>query len=181
MKVPDISEKEILDKSKADPTTKTIACLQSGWFVTQCIARGIEHLPVSPLEIITCAIILCTATTYFFWLYKPLNVLTPTIISLDCSIAEVLIQEREPAGKSFWNTPMDFAEPEIYTLDQWPRLSPLCGPYRRPLVRIPNDRNPQIFNVYHHAYLGLLVCWSVAFRQSVSLNGISSSLPSKNA
>ncbi len=158
IKVPEISEKEILDKSKADQTTKTIACLQSGWFVTQCLARAIEHLPVSPLEITTCAIILCTATTYFFWLNKPLNVLTPTILNLDCGIAEVLTQERESAEKPFWNTPMDFAEPEIYTLDQWPRLSRLCGPYKKPLVRIPNDRNPQLFNVYHHAYLGLLVC-----------------------
>ena len=158
IKIPDISDKEIFDKSKADQTTKTIACLQSGWFVTQCIARAIEHLPISPLEITACAIILCTATTYFFWLYKPLNVLTPTILRLECNLAEVLIQARESAEKPFWNTPLDCAEPRIYALDEWPRLSRLCGPYGRPLVRIPNDRNPQLFNVYHHAYLGLLVC-----------------------
>lgn len=48
---PDITQKEILDKSKADKFTKTIACLQTFWFITQCIARIINRLPLTPLEL----------------------------------------------------------------------------------------------------------------------------------
>ena len=48
-------EEEIQDKSKSDWLAKTIVLLQTLWFVTQCIARGIENLPTTELEIVTLA------------------------------------------------------------------------------------------------------------------------------
>ena len=155
--IPTITEKEIFDKSKADHFTKTVACLQTGWFVTQCIARACQHLSVSPLELLTCAIILCTVTTYFFWLQKPLDVLTPTYIAIDISMAQILIDAGPKAEKPFRNTPMDFAEPQAYTLDQWPQLARSFGPHRHPLQRSPNDRNPQLYSLTQRMYLGMVV------------------------
>ncbi|KUJ13833.1 uncharacterized protein LY89DRAFT_148187 [Mollisia scopiformis] len=90
IELPSITEKEILDKSKGDKFTKTIACLQTFWFITQCVARLIQRLPVSPLELQTCSIIICTVTTYFLWLYKPLSVQTPTVIPMSIPIGLVL-------------------------------------------------------------------------------------------
>ncbi|KAL8947950.1 MAG: hypothetical protein Q9222_005819 [Ikaeria aurantiellina] len=158
MSIPKISEKEICDKSKADQFTKTIACLQTGWFVTECIARAIQRLPISPLELTTCAIILCTVAVYFFWLYKPLNVTTPTILSMDCTMATILVRAGPVAEKPYWYTPMDFAEPPVnYTFANWPRLARHFSPYKTPFARIPNDRNPRLYGVSQRITYSLLV------------------------
>ena len=158
IRVPDISEKEIFDKSKADLFTKTIACLQTGWFVTECIARAIQRLLVSPLEQCTCAIILCTVAVYYFWLHKPLNVTTPTTIMADCGMATILQSAGTEAEKPFWYTPMDFAEPSnVYTFGNWPRLAKHFGAYRKPFTRIPNDRNPRLYGLSQRIAYSLLV------------------------
>ena len=52
---PDITEKEIRDKSKGDVLSKSLVILQTGWFIMQCIARAVEHLPVTELELVTVA------------------------------------------------------------------------------------------------------------------------------
>ncbi|KAL8766497.1 MAG: hypothetical protein Q9209_006713 [Squamulea sp. 1 TL-2023] len=158
LNVPDISEKEIFDKSKADYVTKTIACLQTGWFVTECIARAIQKLPVSPLELNTCAIILCTVTVYFFWLEKPLDVSTPTTLTVRESIQTILQRAGSDAEQSFWNTPLDFVEPPTnYTFGNWPDLANRWGPYRKPLVRIPNDRNPRLYGLRQRSLYTVIV------------------------
>ncbi|KAL8691120.1 MAG: hypothetical protein Q9224_004250 [Gallowayella concinna] len=162
LSVPDISEKEIFDKSKADYVTKTIACLQTGWFVTECAARAIQKLPVSPIELSTCAIILCTVTIYFFWLQKPLNVATPTTLTVGESMQTILQRAGSDAEKRFWNTPLDFVEPPTnYTFCNWPALANRLGPYRKPLVRIPNDRNPRLYGLRQRfLYTLILVIFS---------------------
>lgn len=158
MIVPEISEKEIFDKIKADLFTKTIACLQTGWFVTECIARAIQRLPVSPLEQCTCAIILCTVAVYYFWLHKPLNVTTPTTLHVDCSMVSILLRAGTDAEKPFWNTPMDFVEPpNVYTFGNWPSWARHFGAYSKPFVRIPNDRNPRLYGFSQRIVYSLLV------------------------
>ena len=49
------TEDELKDKGKSDALTKFIVLLQTLWFVIQCIARGIQHLPITELEIVTLA------------------------------------------------------------------------------------------------------------------------------
>ena len=74
---PDITEKEIRDKSKGDVLSKCLFILQTGWFIVQCIARAIEHLPVTELELGTVAFATLNFVTYVFWWSKPLNVQRP--------------------------------------------------------------------------------------------------------
>ena len=71
---PDITQKEIKDRSKGDVLSKSLVILQTGWFVVQCIARAIEHLPVTELELVTVAFATLNFVTYVFWWNKPLNV-----------------------------------------------------------------------------------------------------------
>ena len=47
---PRISKAEILDKSKGDAIWKGVAILQTGWFVIQCIARGVQGLLISEMS-----------------------------------------------------------------------------------------------------------------------------------
>ncbi|KAI9652224.1 MAG: hypothetical protein M1831_007133 [Alyxoria varia] len=49
--IPNITRNEIWDKSKADLFAKFVAVLQSGWFVIQIVARAIQGLPISLLEL----------------------------------------------------------------------------------------------------------------------------------
>jgi len=74
---PDITEKEIRDKSKGDVLSKCLVILQTGWFVVQCIARAVERLPVTELELVTIAFATLNFVTYVFWWNKPLNVQRP--------------------------------------------------------------------------------------------------------
>ena len=71
------TEAEIKDKGKSDWLAKSLVLLQTSWFVMQCIARGIEHLPVTHLEIITLAYAAMNFVIYIFWWNKPLNVNQP--------------------------------------------------------------------------------------------------------
>src|ERR1700748_2482116 len=52
---PRLSKAEIDDKSKGDFISKGFATFQTGWFVIQCIARSVQGLPITELELITVA------------------------------------------------------------------------------------------------------------------------------
>ena len=71
------TEAEIKDKGKSDWLAKSLVLLQTSWFVMQCIARAIEHLPVTHLEIVTLAYAAMNFVIYVFWWNKPLNVNRP--------------------------------------------------------------------------------------------------------
>ncbi|KAF7979545.1 hypothetical protein HWV62_42144 [Athelia sp. TMB] len=65
---------ELANQSKGDALSKGVAILQTLWFVMQCIARRIEHLSVTNLEVMTLAYTVITVAMYIVWWDKPLNV-----------------------------------------------------------------------------------------------------------
>jgi len=71
---PRISKAEIEDRSKGDAISKGLVILQTSWFVTQCIARKIQGLPITELELVTVAFAALNLVIYLLWWYKPLNV-----------------------------------------------------------------------------------------------------------
>lgn len=79
---PNSSEKEIQDKSKGDSFSKGFAVLQTTWFVSQCIARGVAGLVVTELELTTFAFAVLNGILYFLWWNKPLDVFYPVPIYL---------------------------------------------------------------------------------------------------
>ena len=145
--LPKITKKEIWDKSKADRLAKTIAGSQAAWLVAQVIARGVQHLPITLLELSTVALISCTAATAFFWFQKPLGVETPTDVYLETSMAQVLQLAGDDGKAPYRDTPLDFVESQLYTSSQFP-LHHFWGVQERPLPRIPNDRDPQLHNLW---------------------------------
>jgi hypothetical protein len=74
---PCITENEIRDRSKGDVLSKGLVVIQTGWFILQCIARRIEHLPLTELELVTLAFAALNFVTYGLWWNKPLNVQCP--------------------------------------------------------------------------------------------------------
>ena len=71
------TEAEIRDRGKSDWLAKSLVLLQTSWFIMQCIARAIGHLPVTHLEIVTLAYAAMNFVIYIFWWNKPLNVNRP--------------------------------------------------------------------------------------------------------
>ena len=71
------TEVEIKDKGKSDWFAKSLVLVQTSWFMMQCIARAIKHLPVTHLEIVTLAYAAMNFMIYIFWWNKPLNVNRP--------------------------------------------------------------------------------------------------------
>ena len=71
------TEAEIKDRGKSDWLARTFVLLQTSWFIMQCIARGVEHLPLTHLEIVTLAYVAMDFVIYIFWWNKPVNVDRP--------------------------------------------------------------------------------------------------------
>ena len=74
---PCITEREIEDRSKGDTLSKGLVVIQTSWFILQCIARWIKHLPITELELVTLAFAALTLITYTLWWNKLLNVRCP--------------------------------------------------------------------------------------------------------
>ncbi|ESK86167.1 hypothetical protein Moror_9274 [Moniliophthora roreri MCA 2997] len=68
-----ITEDEIKDRSHADFVAKSIALIQTTWFILQVAIRTAEGLAITELEIITVGFALLNFGTYFLWWNKPLH------------------------------------------------------------------------------------------------------------
>ena len=72
-----ITDGEIADKSKGDALAKAILILQTSWFICQCIARYVQGLSLTQLELTTVALASLNGITFMLWWNKPLGVETP--------------------------------------------------------------------------------------------------------
>lgn len=75
------SEDEIKDRSKSNSFSKLFVLVQTLWFVMQCIARHIQHLPITELEVATAAYTVPILGMYICWWNKPLGVTQPICVS----------------------------------------------------------------------------------------------------
>ncbi|KAI0096634.1 hypothetical protein GGR51DRAFT_543090 [Nemania sp. FL0031] len=174
--IPTITKREISDKSKANGETKVLTFIQSGWLITKLFARAVYGLEITPYELATVAILICSFTTLALWWHKPLDVRSPTSI---CSKHDIktIISQADDTALTFTDTPMDFIESNIY----WSRKAhePLLrlvlklGLQSFPLDRIPNDRDYRPRSLKQNFYLLL----PVAAFASIHLVGYNLSFP----
>jgi len=99
---PRISKAEIEDKSKGDAISKGVVILQTGWFVTQCIARGVQGLPITELELVTVAFAALNFIIYLLWWNKPLNVQRGVRVYQKRMTEEIVDDGDVEAGVGFW-------------------------------------------------------------------------------
>ncbi|KAF7975167.1 hypothetical protein HWV62_10353 [Athelia sp. TMB] len=84
------TREELANQSKGDALSKCVAIMQTLWFVMQCIARRIERLPITSLEVMTLAYTVITVAMYVVWWDKPLN------ISCAVRVPEEEVKDDEP-------------------------------------------------------------------------------------
>ena len=80
IKFPEITEDEIKDRSKADALAKGLVILQTSWFLIQVIARHIQGLVITELELITTALAIFNGAMYILWWDKPLDIRWPFLV-----------------------------------------------------------------------------------------------------
>jgi hypothetical protein len=64
---------EIDDKAKGDFLSKSIVVFQTTWFMAQCVARFVQKIAITELEVVTLALASLNAVMSFFWWSKPLG------------------------------------------------------------------------------------------------------------
>ncbi|KAI4156040.1 MAG: hypothetical protein L6R39_001156 [Caloplaca ligustica] len=143
-----VLKKQIWDKSKADKFAKAVAFVQSTYMTFQVIARPIQSLDISCLELVTVAFVACTAFTYYFWMDKPLGVEYPIELHIPTSMATILLEAGDIAKRPYVDTPMDFVEQPGWRA--WKRrkmFRNFGGMGQRPIPRVPNDMIPPPFTL----------------------------------
>jgi len=70
-KLPSVTDDELDDKNKGDFLVKLIAVTQIGWLAAQLLARVVEQIPTSQLEIVTLAFAFTSLGTYGMLWSKP--------------------------------------------------------------------------------------------------------------
>ncbi|KAK6384082.1 hypothetical protein LTR65_009841 [Meristemomyces frigidus] len=78
---PQVTEEELMDKSKNDIFTKVLTSWQATYFVVQVLVRVRRGLRVSQLELGATSYVACSVVTYMFTLYKPQSVMTVTVLA----------------------------------------------------------------------------------------------------
>ena len=135
---PSISKEEVWDKSKQDTFTKVVTAFQVAYLIINCVARAIQRLAITALELNALAIVACSLMTSFAWLHKPADVVVPVHLYSQNTLAEMV-------GNLDWElTPLDHVDPNGpgYSVNVQPFMGMPVIPAERPIQRIPNDRFP---------------------------------------
>ena len=80
IEIPTIEENDIDDRSKANWVTKSIALIQVSWFLLQLLARAIQGLTVTTLELYTLSIVVCAVVIYAYYWHRPFDVQRPVVL-----------------------------------------------------------------------------------------------------
>ncbi|KAJ7762912.1 hypothetical protein B0H16DRAFT_1687983, partial [Mycena metata] len=72
--IKNINREDIADKGKGDALSKGLAIVQGLWFITQCLARIQQNLPLTELEVATLAFVVAMGSIWLLWWHKPLDV-----------------------------------------------------------------------------------------------------------
>lgn len=91
--LPDTSAEDLNDRSKGDALVKGLAVLHITWLVIQILARGVEGMAITQLEIMILGFSACALVTYFLLWHKPQDVKIPTYIDIPQTLTrEQIIQ-----------------------------------------------------------------------------------------
>ena len=115
-----ITEEEITQRSKGDVLSKVIFILQSTWFIVQCIARRVQGLSLTQLELTTLALASLNGITFIMWWDKPLGAQTLVRVYLKRKLTDA---ERNVEGVS-----------DLFTGALYPDQQLQRGPFRSELV-----------------------------------------------
>jgi len=147
--LPAITTAQIKDRSKGDGLSKLLTILQTSWFILQCVARGVQGLAITELELVTLAMASLNAITFAFWWSKPLGVQVPVDVYLTIPAGEKVNQTQDVEDEFFLCTAHEVIDHTQHHLGDF--IEFILYPQRRTTFRSTKD-----FFAFLAAYLVLL-------------------------
>ncbi|KAL9623848.1 MAG: hypothetical protein Q9160_001840 [Pyrenula sp. 1 TL-2023] len=149
--LPNLSDKDVKDRNKADSIAKGLVVIQLSWFLLQVLSRLVSGLPVTLLEAHTSVNVGFTTLIFALWFKKPYNVQYPIPLqdndSIDMACLFEIDARRRQAfdaelgqhklqRETFWTPPNSDSAQLQFGLDQHqlpasPKLEPLTESLRR--------------------------------------------------
>jgi hypothetical protein len=149
LELPDLSADDIRSMNKADGLARVVTMAQMAWYCLSCAARGASGLGFCTLEATTLAYILCTAHTFFFWYYKPLDPEAQRVFPMDASMADICKRSDEAGSdhlQTYTYTPLDFVkplpDPKSLITPFWFGLGAVLQPLKKARKRKSKPRTP---------------------------------------
>ncbi|KAG1769410.1 hypothetical protein EDD22DRAFT_771251 [Suillus occidentalis] len=181
VEMPVIMEADIEDRSKGDALSKGIAIVQLAWFVLQLIARYVQKLPITLLELDTLAVAALTCISYGFWWKKPKGIGRPHAVYWKATVSP----PSELTYEYVANIPFEIAlicpysskVDEIFSTEDWASLFltyvyPLpsfmgVGIFNSPHAvhsrRVPSAGGYDVDDAHRHRFIMLFIgCFSGA-------------------
>jgi len=91
----DISPQVLADLSKADWLARILFFMQAIWMIVQSFARRSSKLHLTLLELQAAAHVGLASARYFFWSYKPIDIVLMTPLSLTEAQYKTMLEEEE--------------------------------------------------------------------------------------
>lgn len=144
---PILSKDDIEDKNKTDGLARLLTIFQALWFVTSTIARPIQGLSMTTLELTTISFVIVMFATSYCWLHKPSDISRPMILHSEVLMADIRRKAQLYDPEDYINTPLDFVYRDRYALNLiWEYYTGLLQAmhiplFSRPIRCRPHNRN----------------------------------------
>ncbi|EHK97858.1 hypothetical protein M7I_6355 [Glarea lozoyensis 74030] len=146
---PDIHKADIDDKNKSDGLARLITVCQTLWFTISCVARPLQSLSLTTIELTTLSFILLYLFISFAWRHKPIDVSRPLTLHTTTPISRIH-SEGPPSARAptkAWG--LDFISRREYFMSLfWSYFTNLAYTLHIPLIHLftrritsrPHDR-----------------------------------------
>ena len=169
--IPTLNERDIADKNKADSLLRILTLLQILWFIINTSARAAQRLSITCAELTTAAFIVHTVGTSLCWVKKPADVMTPEIIEIDVTVAEIRLRANIPAGQDYVRTPLDFISRKEWSWSlYWSNwinilrnMHIVFSPSAKPVDRFENTTSLELPGGTFYIFFGTTAAYSAIF------------------
>ncbi|KAK3904899.1 hypothetical protein C8A05DRAFT_42099 [Staphylotrichum tortipilum] len=105
---PTITKRELDDRDKSDGLSRLIAVFQATWFIVGLIARGVQGLAITTIELTTVSFVVILFGTSWCWKDKPSCVETTIVLKTTVDINEIIASGGAYSASPYDHTPLDF-------------------------------------------------------------------------
>ncbi|KAM5350395.1 hypothetical protein ACJ41O_006900 [Fusarium nematophilum] len=150
VQLPSTTRDELKDRDKSDGLARFLILCQVIWFIVNLIARAVEGLFITTMELTTLSFVVILFGTAWCWKDKPSDVTTAIPIETSTGITiEKIIGDGGPrATQPYYQTPLDFISRDEIALNlAWHYYNDLArkalfSPFSRRVKKVPWDRIP---------------------------------------
>ncbi|CEI67908.1 unnamed protein product [Fusarium venenatum] len=145
---PDITAGELKDRNKSDGLARLITIWQGTWFLISFIARLIQGLHVTTMELTAVSFVVILFGTAWCWKDKPSDVGTTITLHSSASMETIILKEGRQPDQPYYQTPLEFVSRDETALNlAWQYYNELSrkilfSPFSRRVEHVPWDRNP---------------------------------------